>query len=296
MIPFTQDIQFCFKFKKNQTFLKLTIAERVKDVEFLDEDLIQVKCITSGILIKPQDEYHFTLILSSKQIPFTLSHFLESLEPTKYRGEIKHLRAKIDRGDYKERDGLLAYRKRLCSKLNSILQNFLVIRGKLEAQKAFASPRSESREKQAPRLSQRSIDTARGGPSMGRANPGPRSTFASRRPTQSSSLVSSSGQRPIPSASNLLEVADANLANAMSKVPFSYELQKKADFKHINVVYKKFWSKCKGTYIFGVDAKKELSINRLLNSPIEYNIRFREDKLIDTMVVYLLNVPDQKAL
>ena len=66
MIPFTHDIQFCFKFKKNQTFLKLTTAECVKDVEFLDKDLIQVKCMTSGILIKSEDEYHYILILPSK--------------------------------------------------------------------------------------------------------------------------------------------------------------------------------------------------------------------------------------
>ena len=85
MIPFMHNIQFCFKFRKNQTFLKLMTAERVKDVEFLDIDLIQVKCMTSGILIKLEDENHFTLILPSKQIPFTLLYFLESLEPTNYR-------------------------------------------------------------------------------------------------------------------------------------------------------------------------------------------------------------------
>ena len=105
MIPFTYDIQFCFKFRKNKIFLKLTTVEHVKEVEFLDEDLIQVKCLTSRILIKPEEVYHFTLILPSKQISFTLSHFLESLEPTEYRGEIRHMEAKIDRGEYKERDG-----------------------------------------------------------------------------------------------------------------------------------------------------------------------------------------------
>ena len=93
MIPFTLDIQFCFKFRKNQKFLKLTTVERVKDVEFLDKELIQVKCMTLGILIRPEDEYHFILILPSKQIPFTLSYFLESLDPTNYRGEIWHLEA-----------------------------------------------------------------------------------------------------------------------------------------------------------------------------------------------------------
>ena len=121
MIPFTHDIQFFFKFRKNQTFLKLTTVERLKEVEFLDEDLIQVKCMTSGILIRPEDEYHFTLILPSKQILFTLSYFLESPEPTDYRGEIRHLEAKIDRGEYTEWDGLPAFGKRLCTKVNSLL-------------------------------------------------------------------------------------------------------------------------------------------------------------------------------
>ena len=171
MIPFKHDIQFCFMFKKNQIFLKLMTAERVKEVEFLDDDYIQVKCLTSGILIRPEDVYHFTLILPSKQIPFTLLHFLESLEPTEYRGEIKHVEAKIDRGEYKERDGSPAVGKRLCTKVNSLLQDFSVIRGKLEAQRAFASPCSVSREKRPPGPSQGSVDMAGANPASGKVKP-----------------------------------------------------------------------------------------------------------------------------
>ena len=81
----------------------------------------------------------------------------------------------------------------------------------------------------------------------------------------------------------------------MSKVPLSYEPQKKAHFKHINAVYKKFWSECEDAYIFGVDAKRELSIDQLVDAPMEYNIQSREDKLVDAMVIYLLNLPEQKA-
>ena len=91
------------------------------------------------------------------------------------------------------------------------------------------------------------------------------------------------------------EVAEASLADAMSTVPLSYEPQKKADFKHINEVYKKFWSECEDAYIFGVDAKRELSIDQLVDAPVEYNIQSREDKLVDAMVIYLLNLPERKA-
>ena len=91
------------------------------------------------------------------------------------------------------------------------------------------------------------------------------------------------------------EVAEPSLADAMSKVPSLYEPQKKADFKHIIAVYKKFWSECEDAYIFGVDEKKELSIDKMVDAPAEYNIRSREDKLVDAMVIYLLNLPERKA-
>ena len=267
----------------------------MKEVEYLDDDFIQVKCMTSGILVRPEDVYHFTLILPSKQIPFMLSHFLESLELTEYRGEIKHVEAKIDRGKYKERDGTPAVGKRLCTKVNSLLQDFSVIRGKLEAQRAFASPRSVSRERRLPGPSQGSVDTARASPSSGKAKPRRPSASGGERPTRKSPLASSSGQQPAGVASQVPEVADASLADAMRKVPSSYEPQRKADFKHINAVYKKFWSECKDAYVFGVDAKRELSINQLVDAPAEYNIRSREDRLVDAMVIYFLNSLELKA-
>ena len=227
MIPFTHDIQFCFKFRKNELFLKLTMVERVKEVEFLDEDLIQVKCMTSGVLIRAQDVYHFTVILPSKRIPFTLSHFLESLEPTDYRGEIKHVEAKIDRVKYKERDRSPAVGKRFYTKVNSLLQDFSVIRGKLEAQRAFASPRSVSRKKRPLGLSQGSVDTTGASPASGRVKPRQQSGSVDGRPTQNSPLASSSGRQPAAATSQVSEVAEASLADAMSKVPSSYEPQKK---------------------------------------------------------------------
>ena len=47
--------------------------------------------------------------------------------------------------------------------------------------------------------------------------------------------------------------------------------------------------------IFGVDAKKELSIDQLVDASAEYNIQSREEKLVDEMVIYLLKLPDRKA-
>ena len=171
------------------------------------------------------------------------------------------------------RDGTTTVGKWLCTKVNSLLQDFSVIRGKLEAQRTFASPRSVSRERRPPSLSQGSVDTAGASPASGKAKPRRPSASGGERPTRKSPLASSSGRQPAGAASQVSKVAEASLADAMSKVPSSYEPQKKADFKHINAVYKKFWSECEDAYIFGVDAKRELSIDQLVDAPVEYNIR-----------------------
>ena len=139
------------------------------------------------------------------------------------------------------------------------------------------------------------MDTAGASPASIKAKPRRPSASGGKRPTRKSPLTSSSGRQPVGAASQVSEVAEASLADAMSKVPSSYEPQKKADFKHINAVYKKFWSECKDAYVFGVDAKRELSIDQLVDAPAEYNIRSREDKLVNAMVIYLLNLPEQKA-
>ena len=146
VIPITHDIQFAFKSRKSATFRKLTAMERVKEAETLDDVFIQVKCVTSGVLINLGDKYHFTLIIPTHQISFILSHFLKSLEPTPYRTEVKHLEAKIDRGEYKDKDGLPTTGKRLCTKVNTLLQDFSIIRGKLDAQRSFATPRTVERQ------------------------------------------------------------------------------------------------------------------------------------------------------
>nr|PNR63283.1 hypothetical protein PHYPA_001708 [Physcomitrium patens] len=295
MIPFTHDIQFLFKFKKSQAFLKFTTAERVKDVEYLDGDMILVKCVTTGVLIDPTNEYHFTVLIPSKRIPFTMSPFLESLEPTEYSGEVKQLEAKIDKGDYTEKDGSPAFGKRLCTKINSLLQDFSVIKGKLEVQILLAAPRSVRREVRAVGGSQASVDTTAPAPSSSRGKAKPRSSSAGRGSTRSSPIVPSGDRRAALGSSQVSEVQHPTLADAMTDVPSSYEPQSKPDFKHITAVYKKLWSECEDAYIFGVNTKKGISIDKLIDAPTEFNIRSKEDKLVNVMVVYLMNLPDRKA-
>ena len=82
---------------------------------------------------------------------------------------------------------------------------------------------------------------------------------------------------------------------AMTQVPSTYDEWASPDFKHITAVYKKFWTDCEDSYVFGVDFRKDISIHRLIEAPPEFNIRMKEMKLVQAMVLYLLNLPDKKA-
>ena len=47
--------------------------------------------------------------------------------------------------------------------------------------------------------------------------------------------------------------------------------------------------------MFGVDEKNDTFIERLVAAIVEYNIRSKEKKLVDAMVLYLLNLQDRKS-
>ena len=86
-----------------------------------------------------------------------------------------------------------------------------------------------------------------------------------------------------------------SLKEAMTQVPSTYDERASPDFKHITAVYKKFWTDCEDAYVFGVDFRKDISIHRVIEAPPEFNIRMKEMKLVQAMVLYLLNLPDRKA-
>lgn len=68
------------------------------------------------------------------------------------------------------------------------------------------------------------------------------------------------------------EIQHATLVDVMTDFPSLYEPQSKPDFNHITIVYKKFWSECEDAYIFGINTKKDISIDKLLDAPTQFNI------------------------
>ena len=124
MIPFLNQFCFSYKFKNAQVFLQLSYEEKVKDVEADAQPLVKIKCMTTIPDVDKKNQYHFSICLDSVLIPFNMSPFFTSLEPTPYREEVKELERKLENNECKNANGTPLSWKRLCSKIQLLFNDF----------------------------------------------------------------------------------------------------------------------------------------------------------------------------
>ena len=171
--------------------------------------------------------------------------------------------------------------KRLCSKVNSLLRDFAVIKAKLDAQRALASSRSVGNSPQRrPGGSQKSVDTVGGPLPSSRGKGKPRPSFVGRGQQRPTKLNPAANRRVPVDTSEGSEVDHPSLKEAMTQVPSTYDERASLDFKHITAMYKKSWTDCEDAYVFGVEFRKDISIYKLIEAPPEFNIRNKEMKLV----------------
>ena len=139
MIPNNNNFAFIYKFKNAQCFLNLSFLEKVKDVESDAHPTLRVKCVTT--IPESEDQYHFAIGLDSVSIPFAITPFFESLEPTPFRGEIKELERRIDNNEWKDVNGCSISWEKLANKIQGLFRDFNILKGKLEKQNEMSRSR-----------------------------------------------------------------------------------------------------------------------------------------------------------
>jgi hypothetical protein len=80
------------------------------------------------------------------------------------------------------------------------------------------------------------------------------------------------------------EIAKGSYVDEVRKVPHSRKTKKKLDFKSVNEVYQRFWTTCEDAYVFPVGQKKMMDISKLIAAPSTFNIRSKENRIVDDMV------------
>ena len=132
MIPFKNEMTLSYKFKGAEVYLQVSFQAKTKDVEAEMHPFVKIKCMTTIPDIDMKDQYHFAVCIDLVLIPFNLSPFLGSLDPTLYRSEIKELEKKLDNNEWRNVNGIPLTWKKLCNKIWHLFIDFHTLKGKLE--------------------------------------------------------------------------------------------------------------------------------------------------------------------
>ena len=89
--------------------------------------------------------------------------------------------------------------------------------------------------------------------------------------------------------------AEGSTTSALTEVLVELSDGDKEDLEAISKIYNQFWMECQGYYIFEMDEKRELSIDQLDIVPIDWTICAYEERGMEKMQNYFLNMPDQTA-
>ena len=296
MIPFRNEMTLSFKFKGAQVYLQISYQTKIKDVEADTHPVIKIKCMTYIPDVEKSDQYHFAVCIDSELIPFNLSPFLGSLDPTSYRIEVKELEKKLDNKEWMNHNGTPLTWKKLCNKIRHLFTYFHTLKGKLEMQEEINKPWSVSKGATNPSRSQSSRPSIaqESGSSRGHRH---LKSQAKKTPHKKEKKVTAipTQQRLAAMDSEVSEVADGSYVDEMENVPHSRATDKKPDYERVSQVYKKFWTTCEDAYVFGIGDKKEIDICQLIAAPSTLNIRSKQENIVEDMVNYLLNIPDKNT-
>ena len=296
MIPFKNEMTLSYKFKGAEVYLQVSFQAKIKDVEAEMHPVVKIKCMTTIPDIDKKDQYHFSVCIDLVLILFNLSPFLGSFDPTLYRSEIKELEKKLDNNEWRNANGTPLKWKKLCNKIRHLFTDFHMLKGKLKMQDEINKPRSVSKGGINPSRSHNSR------PSIAQefeGNCGHRNSQnrVERTPQRKGKKVAASlsQQTPATKGSEVSEVAEACYVDEMENVPHSRATDKKPDYERVSQVYKKFWTTYEDAYVFGIGDKKEIDISQLIEAPSTFNIRSKQENIVEDMVNYLLNIPDKST-
>ena len=268
---------------------------------------IRIHYVTTTLGVAAEDQYYFTIVLNSEKINFNITSFLESLEPTPYSTEANELEESMDRREYHNKDGMSLTGKRLCTKLDLLMNSFEVFKAKHNMQRSFMASRTVSADHSSqgegqPSSSKKPSGSKSRGKKSKRPPPSPTSTAPTTKAVKPTTPTAKTTSNPPPSRSSRQKLEKESKESGLDSISYLEEVtlvlealrtDNKPDYKNVSAMYKQYWETCTSAYIFGVDEKKLLPIERLITAPAEFNVRVREDNIVKEMLHYLVNIPDK---
>lgn len=284
LIPMTSFINFTLKFKSAQIPTCITMKDKVVAVSF-NRDEIHVKCETWGF----DNPYRFTIVVDNRIHPFHVAEFIDSLQNSEYEKLISEMEKLHNEGYWRGKDNGPLKAKAVANKV----QQILVSLDQLTAiNKAVAIEKKEAARSMTPFASQGSVRTG-----SGRVGSRPTPEPATQRKLRPQAKRAQAEMNPTPSGSRAKRAklqVDDSLASALTAVPRDRNPGEEIDYTESTNNFKNFWTECTECYVLDkVDDKVQISIDKLERAPDTWTIRAFEEKGMNNLKHYYLELPDK---
>ena len=287
LVPMTDNVNFVMKFRASLHALPISTDEQIQEVAYYKGNILHIHCETTGA-----EPYSFTVVVKNTMSPFSVVPFLASLQGSSYEPLIKEVESEIDRQVWTTKEGLPLRAQFVVSKVRNLIHSMAKMAAARKAVTSALMPLDLSRAVGTQNTSQAfgHDTTSQRGPQSAAE---PSSIWRNRkRPSNAVETTPAGSQirRPM-----VQPQAEDSTMSALTEVPVELSDGDKEDMEAIPKIYNQFWMECQGYYIFEMDEKCELSIDQLDLVPIDWTIRAYEERDMEKMRNYFLNIPDRTA-
>ena len=287
LVPMTDNVNFVMKFHAGPHALPISADEQIQEVAYYKGNTVHIHCETIDA-----EPYSFTVVVNNTMSPFSVVPFLASLQGSSYEPLIKEVESEIDWQVWMTKEGLPLRARSIVSKVRNLIHSMAKMAAARKAIMSALMPVDLSRAAGTQNTSQASgrDTTSHGGPRSAADPPNIRKN--KKRPNNAMETTPAGSQVRRPSVQ---AQAEGSIASALTEVPVELSDGDEEDLEAISKIYNQFWMECQGSYIFEMDEKREVSIDQLDLVPIDWTIRAYEERGMEKMQNYFLNMLDQTA-
>lgn len=291
--PHTSHLVFATSFRGDVNDPQhLDFETKITDFDDESSNLIKIFCSST----RP-DPYHFTIVIDTIRSPYSIVDCYESLLASHFDDIVRTIEEEISERKWMTAKGEALRAKPLAKKLRSIVSAMEV-----------ATVVQKSKSTSTRRRGDASAVTGTGSQVHSQASARPRSSAPTpsrstpritRSATATPSTRHSPAKKPETSTrkrSKLVSEEDlsTSLASAISELPVPHRSGEVIDYNNVNLIFQKFFTDCQDAFVFDDPRQKtELDVMRLHNAPAEWTIRAFEQRGMEDLKTYLMNMPDR---
>ena len=269
-----------------------------KITEFDPETADVLKIICSSTKEEP---YCFTIAIDTVRIPFSVVDLLESLEPSNF-DEIKStIRSEILEKKWRTRQDGPLKAKPLAFKLRNVVNSMeraaILAKGKTTTGRTALDVSGVTQTRS--QVQSQASGRGRAKSATARATSTPRASYDSLSPSSPARKRPGSKQSAerVKKKSKLISEEDLSTAmnDVVGELPKAHQPGEVVDYNNINMIYQKFFSDCTDAFVFEDKPQKKMEIDvmKLKNAPHEWTIRAFEQRGMEELKNFLMNMPDR---